>query len=47
MNELKKNLDDLKTILMDRLDAITADGKLVKDLLEEMEKQITETKGKK
>lgn len=47
MEELKKKILDLKTICMDRLDAVTADGRLVSELFNEIIEELESKKGKK
>lgn len=47
MEELKKKILDLKTVCMDRLDAITADGRLVGDLFNELVEALDNEANKK
>ena len=49
MEELRKKVAEIKTVCMDRLDAITADGHVLGEVFEELEaiiEKLTEKKPK-
>ena len=44
MEEIKRLVADIKSVCMDRLDAMTADGKELKEVFEQLEELLNKKK---